>query len=117
MNVIYSDSRIEGLKGVYASPSLFNGDTEKCTQVFTDEENIANAYKAKGIKVDTIPRTSKAKKALEAEELISSQKANELYKNLNSINADDVKALAKYMNIEYTTKDETVSAIKEKVSK
>ena len=51
------------------------------------------------------------------EETISSELANKLVKNLNSISADEVKALAKYLKMDYSTKDETLQAIKEKIGK
>ena len=64
--------------------------------------------------------TLKSQKQLKAEaeeSVISSELANKLVKNLNSISAEEVKALAKYLKMEYTTKDETLDAIKEKIGK
>mgnify|MGYP006995581279 CR=1 FL=1 len=64
MTVIYSRNRVEGVKGFYADPSLFNGDTENCHLVYTDSKEIQKAYELKGIKVEPItkkkePRASK----------------------------------------------------------
>ena len=63
MIVVYSKSRIKGLEGVYANPDLFNGDTEICDTVYTNDEAIKTAYESKGIKVETIakPRAKKPK--------------------------------------------------------
>ena len=58
MTIIYSTKRIEGLSGIYANPSLFNGDTENCKQVFSDNDEIKKAYFAKGIKVSDLPKVA-----------------------------------------------------------
>jgi hypothetical protein len=63
MNIIYSDEKIEGLEGVYANPSLFNGDLENCQAVYTDREEIKQAYEKRGIKVLPLPKP-KSKKSL-----------------------------------------------------
>ena len=42
----------------------------------------------------------------------ASTKANRLVRNLSNIGAEDVRFLAKYLKIEYTNKEETISAIK-----
>ncbi len=63
--IIYSTKKIKGIDGVYASPSLFNGDTENCDIVYTNEAKIRESYEAKGIKVVPIvkpkPMAVKAK--------------------------------------------------------
>lgn len=56
MNVIYADKKIDGLDGVYASPSLFKGDCENCSVVYTDDADIKKAYEAKGIEVNPISK-------------------------------------------------------------
>lgn len=58
------------------------------------------------------PKAGKANKSLLPEEVVDSAKANELVRNLDKINADDVRALALYLKIDYTTKEETILAIK-----
>lgn len=60
MNIIYSDNKIEGLKGAYASPSLFK-ECDNCELVYTDDAEIKKAYEAKGVKV--APLTAKKPKA------------------------------------------------------
>lgn len=60
MIVIYSSKKIKGLDGVYASPALFNGDTENCTIAYTDDTDIKSAYEAKGILVKSIKTPPRA---------------------------------------------------------
>ena len=62
MNVIYSNTKIEGLKGVYANPSLFNGDTEVCSVAYTDDVLIKEAYENKGIEVKSISKQNTTSK-------------------------------------------------------
>jgi len=59
--LIYSDEIVEGMEGCYASPRLFNGDTDICNLVYTDDEDIAKIYKAKGVKVLPLKKTVKKK--------------------------------------------------------
>ena len=61
--LIYSEEKVKGIKGCYASPRLFNGDTESCDLVYTDDENILKAYRAKGIEAQplTVKKTIKKK--------------------------------------------------------
>ena len=51
MRVIYSNERIEGLDGAYKNPRYFDGPYPFATEVFTDDETIAKAYIAAGVKV------------------------------------------------------------------
>ena len=55
--VIYSNATVKGLEGVYASPDLFDGDTEYCVLFYTDDAKIKKAYEAKGIKVEPIKKS------------------------------------------------------------
>lgn len=48
---------------------------------------------------------------------ISSEEANKLFNNISSINAEEVKALANYLSLPYTTKDDTIVAIKTKLGR
>ena len=63
------------------------------------------------------PKSKGVSASLLPEEKITPEEANGLLRNLSNIGADSVKALARYMKIDYTTKEETVSAIKEKTGK
>ena len=58
MIVIYSKKKIDGLNGIYANPSFFNGDTENCKLVYTDRQDIKLAYEKKGIKVEILPKVA-----------------------------------------------------------
>lgn len=61
MNIIYSNKKISGLDGIYADPDLFDGSTENCETVYTDSEEIKNAYQAKGIEVYPITKEVRKK--------------------------------------------------------
>jgi len=67
--------------------------------------------------VEVKKSSKKSSKTLLPEAVIDSVKANILIRNLSTIGADDVRALAKYLIIEYTNKEETISAIKAKLGK
>ncbi len=57
--IIYSKKKIDGLQGIngfYANPALFNGDTENCDIVYTDDAKIREAYESKSIEVKAIPQ-------------------------------------------------------------
>lgn len=59
MVLIYSTGRVKGLEdGFYRSPQFFNGVDIKASKVYSDDEEISNAYKEIGIEVSPI----KAKK-------------------------------------------------------
>ena len=52
MTVIFSQTVLLGLEGVYSNPAYFNGIFDAgTTLVMTDREDIAKAAKSKGIKV------------------------------------------------------------------
>ena len=68
MNIIYSEKQIEGLNGIYANPSLFNGDTENCTAVYTNDNEIKEAYVKKGVEVLEIPKVKQKKSILDSKE-------------------------------------------------
>jgi len=61
MTIIYSKNKIDGLNGIYANPSIFNGDTENCKLVYTDKQDIKLAYEKKGIKVEILPKVASKK--------------------------------------------------------
>lgn len=52
MRVVYSNEKIEGLDGVYKNPRFFDGKKDPfATEVFTDDETIAEVYKDSNVKV------------------------------------------------------------------
>jgi hypothetical protein len=63
MKVIYSKNKVEGITGIYADPLLFNGDTESCDLVYTNNAKIKLAYEAKGIQVIELPKAKTTKKS------------------------------------------------------
>ena len=66
-----------------------------------------------------------AQAKLEAENTVSNpvkaettgDKVNRLIRNINTISADEVRFVAKYLKVIYTTKDETTAIIKKKIGK
>jgi len=60
MTLIYSNTKIEGLEGVYRNPLFFNG-VEKAELVYTDNKKIAEAYKKNGVEVKSIKRKGNGK--------------------------------------------------------
>ena len=57
MNIIYSKTKKRGLDGIYADPSLFNGDTENVSVCYTDNQEIKDAYEKRGITVMPFTQT------------------------------------------------------------
>jgi hypothetical protein len=58
MTIIYSDVVVDGLVGAYVAPYYFDeNNLEKCTKVYTDSKEIAEAYKK--IEVEVLPLKSK----------------------------------------------------------
>ena len=52
MVLIYSQTKVLGVEGVYSNPAYFDGNIDAgTTVVVTDREDIAECAKAKGIKV------------------------------------------------------------------
>ena len=58
MIIIYSEKTREGIQGAYIAPRFFNADKlEKgVTCVYTNKQNIAEAYKAISVEVRGFPR-------------------------------------------------------------
>ena len=74
-----------------------------------------NRAREQGKAIPTAPQREAQVAQQKSEE--DRQKVNALIRNLNGINADEVQFVAEFLNIEYTTKAETVSAIKTKLGK
>lgn len=113
MKVIYANTRVKGLDGVYANPAGFNGELiAEATEVVTIDEKIAEAYDAADVEV--VEFTEEQKNVLfpkvTTEKVFNLEDALE---NIDSLKADDVKKVAKALEIDYINKDETVAAIKE----
>lgn len=95
------------------------------------KENVKSLAKERGLKIvdskfqgnnpqcDSCPTlTLKSKRQIKQEATkISSEEANKLFNNISSINAEEVKALANYLSLPYTTKDDTIVAIKTKLGR
>ena len=54
MTLVYSSQQTE-IKGVYCNPHYFKDANKKAKLVFTDNENIKNAYEALDIEVKPLP--------------------------------------------------------------
>jgi hypothetical protein len=44
MTYIYSDKKIDNLRGCYLAPFRFNGVDKRAKRVYTDDKKIADAY-------------------------------------------------------------------------
>lgn len=103
---IYSDEEIEGVTGAYIAPYRFNGIERDATVIYTDKEEIAQAYEESDLEVEVIEIKTK-ESDLEVFVL------EDALENIDALLAGDVKRVAKELDIPYTNKDETVLAIKE----
>ena len=55
MTLIYSNTKIDGLEGAYRNPLFFDG-IEKAKLVYTNNKEIAKAYKDAGVEVKNIAK-------------------------------------------------------------
>ena len=59
MIIIYSETEVKGVAGVYCSPRLFDGVIDKrATLVITKDKEISDLYTKAGIEVKGFPRST-----------------------------------------------------------